>query len=157
MMESFHVQAEQVPLKSPHFFHSFFSKSHWEEMPSTGLIRMSNILFVCMDTHSSEKVCGIGPYTATGEEQRQAEQVGDGGTRFANKTLFPPQKTNSDHLHAITHQSKAPRVQFLKLSAQQIPTSVLCLYQEPPPKFGWLPPDLLRCPKPLGGSLAAGS
>lgn len=47
VMESFHIQAEQVPLSCfIYFFHSFLSKSHWAEMPSTGFILMSNILLV---------------------------------------------------------------------------------------------------------------
>lgn len=46
VMESFHIQAEQVSTELLYFFHSFLSKSHWAEMPSTGLTLMSNILLV---------------------------------------------------------------------------------------------------------------
>lgn len=108
-----------------YFFHSFFSKSHWEEMPSTGLIRMSNILFVCADTHSSEKVCGIGPYTAI---QRQVESHHD--MRLATevslmKSFFPPKAIGANHprtiissnLHSL-HPSPAA------LSSGRIPTSI---------------------------------
>lgn len=75
-------------------------------MPSTGLIRMSNILFVCIDSHSSEKVCGIGPYTAienrtelhhntklTAQKQRY---------KFHDQKAFPPEANSADHMCTIT-------------------------------------------------------
>jgi len=103
-----------------HFFHSFFSKSHWEEMPSTGFIRMSSILFVCIDSHSSEKVCGMGPYTAV---QQQAGSHQQGGS-FTNNSLHAPRPPAQTTRTPPPAQTDVPPSPFSKHSAQ-IPVLIL--------------------------------